>query len=81
LPVHLFLEAINRGSVPVLEFQSEKAFGPKLANEGVQFRLWAPNQGHVSVVLDNRNPMSMCRSNDGWHQLMVLTAGVGTRYK
>jgi 1,4-alpha-glucan branching enzyme len=43
--------------------------------------LWAPNQGHVSVVLDNRNPMSMCRSNDGWHQLMVLTAGVGTRYK
>ena len=65
----------------MLEYMSQKTFGAQLANRGVHFRLWAPNQDHVSVVVDDSDPMSMSRSNDGWHELMVPTAEVGARYK
>lgn len=65
----------------MLEYLPQKTFGAQLANRGVHFCLWAPNQDHVSVVLDDSDPMSMSRSNDGWHELMVPTAKVGTRYK
>ena len=65
----------------MLEYLPQKTFGAQLANRGVHFCLWAPNQDHVSVVLDDSDPMSMSRSNDGWHELMVLMAKVGTRYK
>jgi maltooligosyltrehalose trehalohydrolase len=65
----------------MLKYIPQKIFGAQLANRGVHFRLWAPNQDHVSVVVDDSDPMSMSRSNDGWHELMVPTAKVGTRYK
>src|ERR1700710_2105238 len=49
--------------------------------EGVHFRLWAPNQDQVSLVIDERDPMSMLRSNDGWHELLAPDAKAGIRYK
>src|ERR1700710_36478 len=49
--------------------------------EGVHFRLWAPNQDQVSLVIDERDPMSMQRSNDGWHELLAPNEKAGIRYK
>src|ERR1700709_2226611 len=65
----------------LLQYQSQKTFGAVLAKEGVYFRLWAPNQVQVFLVMDERDPVSMHRSNDGWHELLVSDAKVGTRYK
>src|ERR1700712_3912647 len=65
----------------LLQYQSQKTFGALLAKEGVYFRLWAPNQVQVFLVMDERDPVSMHRSNDGWHELLVPDAKVGSRYK
>src|SRR6201746_935819 len=65
----------------LLQYQFQKTFGAALAKEGVHFRLWAPNQNQVFLVMDERDPMLMYRSNDGWHELLVPDAKAGTRYK
>ena len=65
----------------MLRYQSQKTFGAKLSNQGVHFRLWAPNQERVSLVIGEGDPRSMYRSNDGWHELLVPNAKAGTRYK
>jgi maltooligosyltrehalose trehalohydrolase len=64
----------------MFDYQPRKTFGANLVKDGVHFRLWAPSQERVSVVLDS-NPMSMCKSGDGWHDLMSASAKAGTLYK
>jgi maltooligosyltrehalose trehalohydrolase len=44
-------------------------FGPKIVNTGVQFRLWAPGQERVSLVLDGGDPIPMAKTEHGWHEL------------
>jgi maltooligosyltrehalose trehalohydrolase len=56
-------------------------FGAKLTGEGVHFRLWAPDQDRVSLLLDGCDPMPMVRRHDGWHNLITSAAKVGTLYK
>ncbi|PKO73092.1 MAG: malto-oligosyltrehalose trehalohydrolase, partial [Betaproteobacteria bacterium HGW-Betaproteobacteria-17] len=58
-------------------------FGTRITPEGVLFRLWAPGCERVGLSLADAAreavlPMAAC--GDGWFELTVPDAGVGTRY-
>ena len=57
-------------------------FGAELRPDGmVRFRLWAPGQDRVALVLDEREQsLTMSRSEDGWFEL-VTAAAPGSRYR
>jgi maltooligosyltrehalose trehalohydrolase len=65
----------------MFKYPPQKTFGAQHVNGGVHFRLWAPNQANVSLILDDRDPTSMSRSADGWHDLMSTSAKAGALYK
>jgi len=65
----------------MLRFRPQHSFGAKLVNGGVHFRLWAPNQQKVSLLLDGGDPVAMCRSEDGWHEVVSADCKTGTLYK
>lgn len=56
------------------------AFGPRIAASGVTFRLWAPRQQRVTLILDDDVRIDMQRGDDGWHHVEVVAAGPGSRY-
>ena len=48
---------------------------------GVRFRLWAPAEDRVGLILDDRpEPIAMTRVTGGWHEASVVEAGPGARY-
>jgi malto-oligosyltrehalose trehalohydrolase len=47
---------------------------------GVRFRLWAPSQARVALVLDDDPPRAMRRGADGWHTFDALDAIEGVHY-
>ena len=55
-------------------------FGPDLKEDLTTFRLWAPKQSRVDLLIDGNAPAPM-RSHDGWHTLDRADAGAGTRYR
>jgi maltooligosyltrehalose trehalohydrolase len=58
---------------------SEQQFGPRLTENGVSFRLWAPAAQRVELMLNGLQPMQ--RSEDGWFTADVPGATAGARYK
>lgn len=59
---------------------SDAGFGPKwLGPDTVRFRLWAPQQSEVSVVVDGR-PHAMTKSARGWFSIEVTSVSGGTLY-
>ena len=46
-----------------------RRFGPKLAVDGVTFRLWAPSAKRVDLMLDGLRPM--VHGDNGWFRLSV----------
>jgi maltooligosyltrehalose trehalohydrolase len=54
--------------------------GPVLENGGVRFRLWAPSQASVELLLDDA-PRQMAPAADGFFELFVEGAGAGARYR
>ncbi|WP_394041252.1 malto-oligosyltrehalose trehalohydrolase [Roseixanthobacter liquoris] len=56
-------------------------FGAQIETNGVRFRLFAPAQRRVTLVLEETRAFSMHRTLDGWHQCVVPAAGAGTRYR
>jgi maltooligosyltrehalose trehalohydrolase len=65
----------------VLKYASPKSFGASIANGGVCFRLWAPNQECVSLLLEDARPLPMQTTKDGWHELLSPVAKAGTKYR
>jgi isoamylase len=62
-------------------FAHEMPFGAELRPDGmVRFRLWAPGQDSVMLVLDERDPLAMTQREDGWFEL-VAAAAPGGRYR
>jgi len=55
------------------------AFGPRVARDGVGFRLWAPAARTVELLLDR--PLPMTRDADGWFAADVAGLGAGARYR
>jgi maltooligosyltrehalose trehalohydrolase len=58
-----------------------RTFGPAIVDGGVRFRLWAPNQTKVSLVLNEGSRVPMTRAEDGWHELTSPTCKAGTLYR
>jgi maltooligosyltrehalose trehalohydrolase len=56
-------------------------FGPRIENDGVRFRLWAPSLDAVSIEIDGRPSTRMRANHDGWQEILIASAGVGTRYR
>ncbi len=58
-------------------------FGAEVRPGGVRFRLWAPAQGAVTLVLDPAHvarELPMSRLDDGWFECVTDVAGPGSRY-
>ena len=55
-------------------------FGPALVEDGVLFRLWAPDAGDVTVEVKDKGEFRLEPAGDGWHQAKVL-CGPGSRYR
>ncbi|WP_366657395.1 malto-oligosyltrehalose trehalohydrolase [Fodinicurvata sp. EGI_FJ10296] len=59
-------------------------FGPLVLEKGVRFRIWAPAQAAVGVVLHPETPGEaihpMRSLADGWFEATIEDAGPGTRY-
>lgn len=59
-------------------------FGTRITPDGVLFRLWAPGCERVGLCLadvPHEPVLSMMGCGDGWFELTVPDAGVGTRYQ
>jgi len=54
-------------------------FGATVTEDGTLFRLWAPGQREVSVVVEGREPVAM-EARDGWFEAR-LACGPGTAYR
>ena len=65
----------------MLKYASPKSFGASIVGRDVYFRLWAPNQKSVSLVLEGHDPVPMQITDDGWHELISPTARSGTKYR
>jgi 1,4-alpha-glucan branching enzyme len=48
----------------------QKEFGPRVEDNGVSFRLWAPKHNEVSLVLGDDDLIPMARTGNGWHQIV-----------
>jgi malto-oligosyltrehalose trehalohydrolase len=57
-------------------------FGAQLRPDGsVLFRLWAPSQHRVSLVLGDSDLLPMTPLADGWHEFATERASAGTLYR
>ncbi len=59
-------------------------FGAQLlAGGGVRFRLWAPEAGRVTLLLDGGAAceVPLAGHDDGWHEAVIAEAGAGSRYR
>jgi maltooligosyltrehalose trehalohydrolase len=65
----------------MLKYEPPKYFGASIVNGGVRFRLWAPNQQGVSLLLEGNAPVPMQNTRDGWYELLSPVAKQGTRYR
>jgi maltooligosyltrehalose trehalohydrolase len=54
--------------------------GPAFEDGGIRFRLWAPKQERVSLVIDGRDPMAMAPNGVGFYELFVKGLSAGARY-
>ncbi|NVN87600.1 MAG: malto-oligosyltrehalose trehalohydrolase [Rhodopseudomonas sp.] len=55
------------------------SFGPRLTQNGIEFRLWAPNAKRVDVVIDHVHRMQ--RGDAGWFSAVVAEAKPGAQYR
>jgi len=63
-------------------FAHSMPFGAELRPDGVRFRLWAPAQQALTVVLDEgAHALAMTRAEDGWFEVTTDAARAGTRYR
>src|SRR5262249_28816163 len=73
----------GRCGAGVTGFAHSMPFGAALLPDGaVRFRLWAPSQPGVSVILNDAQQMlPMEPRGDGWFELVIDAAGPGSRYR
>lgn len=56
-------------------------FGAEILDDGIRFRLWAPRQKQISVILDDCTVLPMRNAEDGWHEIIGPQAKTGTLYQ
>ena len=60
--------------------QHPMPFGAELIDGYGRFRIWAPAQSSLLLVLEARTPIRIQSSADGWHECSVA-ARAGARYQ
>ena len=55
-------------------------FGAVVHDQGVRFRVWAPAQREVALILDDGVPLPMSRNDEGFFSIDIDTAHAGQRY-
>ena len=78
---HLFSLSKIIGKTVMLKYAPPRFFGTRLVNGQVCFRLWAPNQERVSLLLEGFSSIAMQNAGNGWHELVSPVAKAGIRYK
>lgn len=62
-------------------FAHDLPFGAQIQSDGrVRFRLWAPGQDRVSLLIEQQEPLPLDRRRDGSFELTTELARVGSRY-
>jgi maltooligosyltrehalose trehalohydrolase len=55
--------------------------GATVREDGVLFRVWAPDRRTVEVIADGRRPLAMTRQSDGTFEALVPGVAGGARYQ
>src|SRR5215218_328066 len=63
-----------------IHHQHAMPFGASLQDGRVRFRLWAPAQSAVTLLLDGES-LQMNAVADGWHETVTGAAIAGSRYQ
>jgi maltooligosyltrehalose trehalohydrolase len=56
------------------------AHGPSFEDRGIHFRLWAPNEKQVALVVEGRDPVAMAPAENGFFETYVNGLSAGARY-
>ena len=54
--------------------------GPSFEEGGIRFRLWAPKEEQIALVIDGRDPVAMTPNGDGFFEVFVNGLSAGARY-
>ena len=55
--------------------------GPSFEDGGIGFRLWAPKDERVSLVVEGCDPVAMARKENGFFETFVNGLSAGARYR
>src|SRR5688572_14414908 len=64
-----------------MEDRMDYQFGPRLEENGVTFRLWAPSASAIDVELNGGARAPMSRREDGFWQAFIDGVGPGAVYR
>jgi malto-oligosyltrehalose trehalohydrolase len=64
-----------------MERHMDYKFGPRIDENGVTFRLWAPSCPHVQVEVEGHEPVVLTRRTDGFWEGFVEGIGPGAAYR
>jgi maltooligosyltrehalose trehalohydrolase len=65
----------------MMGFVHDLPFGAQVQPDGrVRFRLWAPGQDRVSLLIEQQEAVALDRREDGWFELTTDQARAGSRY-
>ena len=65
-------------------FQHRMPFGAEMVDDGVRFRVWAPDRPSLALCLRSggrAREIAMPREGDGWFETVVAGARAGDRYR
>ena len=54
--------------------------GPSFGEGGIRFRLWAPKEKQIALVIDGHDPIAMTHKGDGFFEVFVNGLPDGARY-
>jgi malto-oligosyltrehalose trehalohydrolase len=58
------------------------SFGPRIEEDGVRFRIWAPKHRQIGLAVEgHEETLPMTALADGWHETLCADARPGTRYR
>ena len=64
------------------DVEMEWTHGPSFERDGIRFRLWAPSEARVDLVIEGRDaPFAMTAGANGFFETFVEGLGAGARYR
>ena len=80
-PELVYVRGLNRGGLAGMKDGVLKwTHGPSFEEGGIRFRLWAPKEEQIALVIDGRDPIAMTPNGDGFFEVFVNGLPAGARY-